>query len=267
MVVKTFVCLALTARGETASWDFARKVLGVLHGGDAQLCPERAGHNESYKARPQPFEGPDDMLPLWAPTSERAIAGTGFSPDLYWKRSSPLRSQGSFGQTWINSVGQVIPSHARFQSDFSADFDFVSVFRAWCALYSPTQAYLHLFTKPEVLDSSIKSGVGGGEFGLGGSWERFRSGTFGPHRDQKTFNLGFLNYFPKDRFGSQVWDELAVSGIDPTPFGAGYLIQLAPSLQSIKDDFPGFAKRRIYAKRVMGEREFVISDEPPRKIG
>ena len=163
-------------------------------------------------------------------------------------------------------MGHVIPSHARFQSEFRVDFDFISVFTAWCGLYRPTQAYLRLFAEPEVPDCRIKSDVGGGEFGLGGSWERFRSGTFGPHRDQKTFNLGFLNYFPRERFAPHVWKDRASGGIDLTPFCDGYLIQFAPNPHSIKEDFASFSKKRVWAKQIMGPMEFVIENEPPRQV-
>ncbi|KCV82740.1 hypothetical protein ATO10_04002 [Actibacterium atlanticum] len=94
------------------------------------------------------------------------------------------------------------------------------------------------------------------------AWSSFIRGTFGPLRRQKTLNLGWVNYFPKEFVQNGMPEELEAIGVTVEPFAEGYILQLGPSLGDVKTDFRTFSELRHQAKGVLGRERFVIEEEP-----
>lgn len=251
-----YVCLALTTTLPTHDWGFGQKALALLYGDDPRLTPEKIGLDDSDMRKKHPCATLADVQPLWAPVTD-------VSDDMYsaldWRRAKAMKAKGTFGQTGHNRFGRVLPATVRLNASYAPDFDYVFLFRAWCDLYRPTQAYLHLLTQAEAPKGfATTAGLGGWEQG----WDTFRYGGFGALLAQKTYNLGAINYFPHDFLTDAQRADLQALGCSVTPFAGGHILGLCDALDDLKTDFPAFSARRAQAKRSIGRQRFEIGNEP-----
>jgi hypothetical protein len=264
MAVERFVCLALTTKHPTHGWEIGRRALGALYDGTARLVPERVGFDDTEMRKGHPCASVEDVRPLWAPyaAQDSTIPTIYDAPTLYWKRASPPKAEGAFDHTTQTKHGDIVPATVRMVAGYKPDIDYLTLFTTWCALYRPLQGYLHLFTAPEICEGYPKLIAGAGEFGMGGMWGKFRIGSFGSVRDQKTYNLGAANYFPRDILTDAKTTALEAEGFSVTPLGEGRLLQLCAGLDAVAQDFASFSQRRVLAKRIIGPQFFVIGSEP-----
>jgi hypothetical protein len=264
MTGKRFVCLALTTKHPTSGWEIGRRALGALYEGAARLAPEKVGFDETHMRKRPPCTTAEDVRPLWAPgaAQDDTIPSIHDAPTLYWKRAAPPGAEGAFGHTTQTRHADIVPATVRMVAGHKPDIDYVTLFTTWCALYRPLQGYVHLFTAPEICEGYPRLIAGAGEFGMGGMWGKFRNGSFGSVRDQKTYNLGAANYFPRDILTDAKTAELAAEGFSVTPLGEGRLLLLCPGLDAVAQDFATFSQRRALAKRLIGPQLFGIGDEP-----
>lgn len=253
-----FVVLAMTTNHQTHSWEFGQKALRVLYRHDGMLNPERMGFDETH-IRQKPLCGTvADVRPIWGVETE--ISDVMYK-DLYWRRANRLKAEGTFGQTGHNKYGHVLPGGVRLTASFAKDFDYRAMFLDWCALYRPTQGYLHLITQCELPKGFQHTG------GLGGweaDWAGFRYGSFISAYKEVTFNLGALTYFRDDFLTASIRADLLSQGFSVSPFLDGYLLTLCETMADLKTDFWAFSARRKQAKQIIGRTRFEVWNEPPR---
>ncbi|SDN45472.1 hypothetical protein SAMN05216196_101588 [Lutimaribacter pacificus] len=270
---KSKVCLVLTSAIPTHSWEFGEKALGILYAGDPRLRPDRVGLDDTDLRKKLPCAMVQDLRPLWA-SGPGAGQGEGVPTealsDLFWRRWKPLQAEGTFGQTWVNQKGSTLPSWVHLSSNFRPDIDFLSLFREWCLLYTPDQAYLHMFGPEELaVDTSytltieeVRNGTRTPEMLQKDAWRTFKLGSFGALWDQKRYNLGAINYFPPGFLSPDTVSSLQGQGLSVDDLGGGTLLWLCETLQDVKDDFPEFSRKRALAKQIIGPDLFEIRDEP-----
>ena len=268
-----FVCLAATSARPTHDWSFGQRAVEILLAADPALRPERIGRDETEMRKKLPCATAEDLRPLWATGRGmgQIVGGLphGAVDALLWKRARPLRCEGSFGQTWVNLKGAILPGWVRLKCRYAAAIDFGALFRDFCGLYEPDQAYLHLFTEPElpnpphvqVTYEQIQARTVPQEWIDHDNWATFRMGLFGALSDQKRYNLGAVNWFPARMLGADLRKALQAAGISVEPSGAGFLVQIC-GLDEVASDFATFSRRRALAKRLIGPELFEIRDEP-----
>lgn len=253
-----FVILAMTTTQPTHGWDFGARALQVLYRDEARLAPERIGFDETHIRKRPLCATVEDVRPIWGVATE--ISATMYN-DLYWRRANGPKAEGTFRHTGHNKVGHVLPGGVRLTTSFAKGVDYRAMFLDWCALYRPTQGYLHLITEAEQ-PKGIKytEGLGGWEAG----WDAFRHGGFIRAYKEVTYTLGALNYVCDDRLPAPIRADLAAQGFDMAPFAEGHLLTLCNSLADLKTGFWAFSARRAQAKQIIGRARFDISNQPPR---
>jgi len=274
MVVKSYVQMALSSSIPTHSWAFGKKALGHLYDCDSRLNPDRVGLDETELRKKLPCKKVGDLEQLWAPEAPQiAERPKEIYPNLYWKRSSPLKARGTFSHSSFDPdhpKKELLPASVELRSNYSATVDFVSLFKKWCALYQPDQGYLHYFTEPELanapyvavtIEQSLSKQLPPGAQGHD-DWETFRMGSFGTLWNKKTFNLGVFSYFSSTVLPEDAVDRLRADGFAVTRVGAGYFLELGASLATVKEDFETFSEGRHRAKLLVGLDLFEIRDEP-----
>ncbi|WP_162174077.1 hypothetical protein [Actibacterium atlanticum] len=242
-----------------------------MYDADPRLHPERVGLNDTDLRKKLPCDTVEDVKPLWAVGAEDwGEQPESVASDLHWRRAKPLQARGAFGHLGKTLKGNLLPAFVRLTCNYRPDVDLLQPFKAWCRLYKPTQAYLHYVGAPElepdysytITPEQIKSGYRSPEMVQKDAWSSFIRGTFGPLRRQKTLNLGWVNYFPKEFVQNGMPEELEAIGVTVEPFAEGYILQLGPSLGDVKTDFRTFSELRHQAKGVLGRERFVIEEEP-----
>lgn len=270
------VIIALESVQQTHSWEFGQKALQILYDGDPRLWPDRVGRDDGEMRKKLPCAKVADLEPLWAAEiGEWPGIPKESIDDLFFKRYRPLNVFGSFGYTWINQKETLLASSVKLHCKFTMDIDFLSIFKALCLLYKPTQGYLHYIGPHDrwnggeiVLTEEDIQRIGADLPNINPrvtemrNWGYFGSGIFGPYWETNTYNLGQVNFFPN----AAITDAMAVSlkdeGIEVTSFDEGCLVSLCPSLEDVKNDFPMFSRKRAIAKKIIGQQNFVIKDEP-----
>lgn len=273
MTTKPFICLALTASKPTHEWTFGRKAVEVLMQSDPSFRPERVGRDETEMRKKLPCATADDFRSLWASGrwSGKIVDGLpyGVVDTIYWKRSKKIKTEGSFGQTWVNLKGSILPSWVQMKSEYLGSADYETMFRDWCSLYSPDQAYLHLFSEPEINNApyvqvtyeQIQAKSVPPEWTDYDNWVTFRGGMFGALWDQKRYNLGAINYFPATFLTESAIQSMETAGISVEPVGSGFLVKIC-SLSDVLKDFQPFSRQRALAKEIIGLDHFEIKREP-----
>ncbi|MEO1638966.1 MAG: hypothetical protein AAFU41_06925 [Pseudomonadota bacterium] len=262
------IVLALSSQKASHSWTFGKEVLGALKECDDNLWPDRVGHDETDFRKKLPCQPVDDLESLLA-THEDYIEEVGLEdgvPDqflqrLIWKRAKPLKARGSFHSAWYNRVAWGrLPSRALLKTKYAKRIDHLSLFKRWCALYEPEQAYLHFVTK-HVRDEDRAPGD---KLAPPGDTERKKDaslrGFLGPLQDEKTFDLGSVNFFSRDWLGETVISNLQNSDIPIIPHANGVLVVLADCLENLEQDFEAFTALRRVAKSIMGVERFDLRD-------
>ena len=263
--MKPTVVLSLSSPKPSHEWDFGQKVLQVLYDADPRLVPDRVGSNESDFRKKLPCETVADVQPLWACFDEYDEVdykdGWPTAPlfTLFWKRTRPLRASGAFWFAWCEKVwDQKMPSGLVFTADYAPDIDFIDIFRKWCALYEPRQAYLHYINKTVRDEPRPALERMAPPNALEGKVDRFLAGFMGPLRDEKTYDLGCVNFFSKEWFGETTIAELKDAGLQVEEFDNGAFIFLAPQLAALETTFDEFVQQRSLAKSIIGASRFEI---------
>ena len=260
---KNRVILALTSPIPTHRWEFGERALKILYNADPRLAPERVGHDETDLRKKLPCANVEDLKPLWAPEDPEARnRPLDYVSSLYWRRLKSVKADGMFSHSRQDMRGRTLPSNIVLESDFSPDISFEQMFKEWCLLYAPTQGYLHLTNKAETEAAKFISGAEEGEQMLMRDWQTFCSGSFGALAGQRTFNLGYLNYFGAEFLTDGIKAELSQNGFDLERLDEGVLLRIGESLKDVGENFERVSSRRSLAKEIIGIESFLIKSEP-----
>lgn len=281
--MKPRVTISLSSPKPSHDWSFGKKALEILYGADADLQPDRVGRDDVDFRKKLPCARVDDLESLWAKNYEDEEPyglHEGFPNDsiysLLWKRHRPLRAHGSFNfASYWKIYNKNLPSRLKFRADYASHIDYYGLFEAWCALYEPRHGYLHFLTKEvlkeerhEIVRSSADLAKIEMEISRGISVSYledvqravrdFHEGFLGPLDDERTFDLGCINFFSSEMVGKNTIDKLKAAGIHVSPFANGHFVNLSSDIAELQGDFDGFVKRRVLAKSIMGPKEFVL---------
>ncbi len=281
--MKPSVTISLSSPKPSHNWSFGEKALRILYGAGADLQPDRVGWDDADFRKKLPCAHVDDLELLWGKLDEyeEPFGLHGDFPDrilntLFWKRRRPLNAHGSFTFASYHKVwNKYLPSRLNFSSDCASRIDYYRLFKSWCALYEPKQGYLHFLTKEvrkeerhEIarsaadcnrIEQEISRGIAGSyskEVQRAVKW--FQEGFLGPLNDEKTFDLGGINFFSLEMIGENTIDKLKAAGIHVSPFANGHFVSLSADIAELQRDFDGFVKRRVLAKSIMGPEKFVL---------
>ena len=143
-------------------------------------------------------------------------------------------------------------------ADYAPEIDCIDLFRKWCALYEPRQAYLHYINKsvrdeqrpalermapPNALEEKVS---------------HFLTGFMGPLHDEKTYDLGCVSFFSKEWLGETTIADLKDAGLQVEEFANGAFIFLTPQLSALETGFEDFVQQRSLAKSIIGASRFEI---------
>ncbi|EBA17210.1 hypothetical protein RSK20926_09572 [Roseobacter sp. SK209-2-6] len=267
--MKPTILLALSSDKPSHDWEFGQKALGILYAADPALKPERLGLDDTDLRKKRSFETVEDARPFWAKFGDYVeaedISIVDGLPDqlmsgLLWKRARPLRARGSFWFAWFHKVlQQALPSQLEITADYVERIDYEAMFKDYCALYEPQQAYLHYINKAVKNEDRALSAKINQPERLNGNIYSFLTGFFGGTKDEKTFDLGAMNFFSTDWLGEGTVERLKDAGLSVTESANGCFLDLVPNISDLDTCFETFVERRKLAKDIIGPDRFEIA--------
>lgn len=246
--MKPYIQLSIRTRSETIDLSIGQKLIDSLCVSEGVLFPERISHNPDMVANT--FGEKESYQQFWASKSSMRVNGSPFDfyQDFAWRRKKNIRSVGCVTHTCKNFRGQTVPGSISLTASFSDEVDWYALFKAWCEIFPPQIAMIHLFTDPE-LSPSVKNGS-------------FQVGSFSAALKPEIPNIGWGMFY-----GDEYAQEVDVAKIGDSrchveSIGNGHLVRVTDNIKEVIDDFSFFSSRRSNLKKIFREGLFLINHEP-----
>jgi len=222
---KSVVLISTPTPLHTRPKEFGERYLKVFFEEFPGLKPQTVSYTEPIN---KPVATIEDALEYWGQLT------------FYWRRKNAPQTLGS-----VTETGNFGPDGVSLQCHWNNSIDWFGLFLRLIEIAQSNSAYIHYFTKPELVP--IPANGPESSFWLGAAGAALRDGIPG---------IGWANYFGGDYAKEVDPDLLRENGFEVEPFESGYIFKVSPDITDVKTDYEAFDKRRQLLRSLFREGVF-----------
>lgn len=238
---KLNLILNISTTKDMSDWQMGRPFIEKLSSDGDLMRPQFYSHVDPINL---PFTSIEDCETSWAAPYSYTVDGTLYEAveNFMWRRNRKVRHTGFVKHSLTNIYGEVVPALLRIDSRWSADIDWLDLFRWTSNHFQAHIGLLHVYTKAEAAQIA--------------DFDDFQIGGFGWALKPKVEQFGWAMVMG-DRFAEFVNpDAISDAGFPIYRTRNGFVFSVTDNIADVVNDFAKFDDRRNALRALFPESFF-----------